>query len=196
MEGGTGKVREEIEEIEHEIREKGEDLEPEHARLEEARPTARSRQLTGRRGSIKRSRSQENKNGLKNLSYLLISPVLIQTFIMTFLAEWGDRSQISTIALAAAHNVYIVSLGTVLGHALCTFFAVMGGRWLATKISVKYVTLGGAILFLIFGVLYLYEGFTWQDIAEEGVDQIEGLREHASKLAMGIPPITKVEESV
>ncbi|PLW12265.1 hypothetical protein PCANC_21816 [Puccinia coronata f. sp. avenae] len=138
MEGGTGKVQEEIEEIEHEIREKGEDLEPEHARLEEARPTARSRQLTGRRGSIKRSRSQESKNGLKNLSYLLISPVLIQTFIMTFLAEWGDRSQISTIALAAAHNVYIVSLGTVLGHALCTFFAVMGGRWLATKISVKY----------------------------------------------------------
>jgi putative Ca2+/H+ antiporter (TMEM165/GDT1 family) len=103
MEGGTGKVQEEIEEIEHEIREKGEDLEPEHARLEEARPTARSRQLTGRRGSIKRSRSQESKNGLKNLSYLLISPVLIQTFIMTFLAEWGDRSQISTIALAAAH---------------------------------------------------------------------------------------------
>jgi putative Ca2+/H+ antiporter (TMEM165/GDT1 family) len=23
--------------------------------------------------------------------------------VMTFLAEWGDRSQISTIALAAAH---------------------------------------------------------------------------------------------
>ena len=33
----------------------------------------------------------------------------------------------------------------------------MGGRWLATKISVKHVTLGGAVLFLIFGIAYLYE---------------------------------------
>ncbi|OAV93571.1 hypothetical protein PTTG_03669 [Puccinia triticina 1-1 BBBD Race 1] len=195
MEGGTGKVESEIEEVEQEIREKGEDLEPEHARLEEARPTARSRQLTGNRGSFKRSRSQDHQklDGLKNLVYLLISPVLIQTFIMTFLAEWGDRSQISTIALAAAHNVYIVSLGTALGHALCTFFAVMGGRWLATKISVKYVTLGGAILFLIFGVLYLYEGLTWQEIVVEGLEPSGELRERASKIAMGIAPVGKVE---
>lgn len=41
--------------------------------------------------------------GFRNLMTLLVSPVLLQTFVMTFLAEWGDRSQISTIALAAAH---------------------------------------------------------------------------------------------
>jgi putative Ca2+/H+ antiporter (TMEM165/GDT1 family) len=48
-------------------------------------------------------------------------------------------------------------MGTVLGHLTCTFAAVMGGRWLATKISVKHVTLGGAVLFLIFGIAYLFE---------------------------------------
>lgn len=42
-------------------------------------------------------------NGLVNLFQLLFSPIFVQTFIMTFLAEWGDRSQIATIALAAAH---------------------------------------------------------------------------------------------
>lgn len=50
-----------------------------------------------------------------------------------------------------------MTAGTVLGHLTCTFAAVMGGRWLATKISVKHVTLGGAVLFLIFGIAYLFE---------------------------------------
>ncbi|MBW0514459.1 hypothetical protein O181_054174 [Austropuccinia psidii MF-1] len=172
MEAGTGKVQEELKEVEDEIKEKAGRLECEpSSKLEEGHYRRRSsnppRKLTGKRSHDQpHIRTQSQTRRLKNFVYLLISPVLIQTFVMTFLAEWGDRSQISTIALAAAHNVYIVSLGTVVGHGLCTFFAVMGGRWLATKISVKHVTLGGAILFLLFGLLYLYEGFTWHDMPQ------------------------------
>ena len=43
--------------------------------------------------------------GLKTLTKS-IHPVFVQTFLMTFLAEWGDRSQVSTIALVAAHVCY------------------------------------------------------------------------------------------
>ena len=32
----------------------------------------------------------------------IFSPILIQSFTLTFLAEWGDRSQITTIVLAAS----------------------------------------------------------------------------------------------
>ena len=42
-------------------------------------------------------------DGARNLCHLFFSPVLVQAFVLTFLAEWGDRSQITTIALAAAH---------------------------------------------------------------------------------------------
>ncbi|EER14265.1 conserved hypothetical protein [Perkinsus marinus ATCC 50983] len=38
---------------------------------------------------------------------------------MTFLAEWGDRSQISTIALASSKNPVGVTIGGVLGHCIC-----------------------------------------------------------------------------
>lgn len=43
------------------------------------------------------------KDGAKNLCALFFSPIFVQAFVLTFLAEWGDRSQITTIALAAAH---------------------------------------------------------------------------------------------
>ena len=45
---------------------------------------------------------------------------------MTFLAEWGDRSQLTTIILGAREDALGVTLGGVLGHALCTGLAVLG----------------------------------------------------------------------
>jgi putative Ca2+/H+ antiporter (TMEM165/GDT1 family) len=79
-----------------------------------------------------------------------LSTVLIQAFILTFLAEWGDRSQISTIILAARENMIGTVLGGTFGHGLCTGLAVLGGRFIAQRISVKRVTLVGAFVFLFF----------------------------------------------
>ncbi|KAF9902779.1 hypothetical protein EC991_004551 [Linnemannia zychae] len=101
--------------------------------------------------------SKKETSGLVNLTQLLFSPVFVQTFVMTFLAEWGDRSQIATIALAAAHNMVWVSIGGVFGHSLCTGVAVIGGRMLATRISVRTVTLAGAVVFEIFAIVSFYE---------------------------------------
>ncbi|ORY35382.1 hypothetical protein BCR39DRAFT_509174 [Naematelia encephala] len=88
---------------------------------------------------------------------LMTNPVFAQAFVLTFLGEWGDRSQITTIAMGAAHSVPVIAFGTILGHGLCTFGAVMGGRYLSTKISVKHITSIGAAAFLIFAVLYVIE---------------------------------------
>lgn len=67
----------------------------------------------------------------------LLLRILMQAFTMTFLAEWGDRSQLTTIILAARENVYGVIIGGVIGHAICTGLAVIGGRMIAQKISVR-----------------------------------------------------------
>ena len=78
--------------------------------------------------------------------------VFTQAFTLTFLAEWGDRSQIATIALAASKNVMGVILGGLLGHAFCTGLAVIGGRLLAAKISERTVAVVGGLLFIVFAV--------------------------------------------
>lgn len=79
-----------------------------------------------------------------------VSTILLQAFILTFLAEWGDRSQISTIILGARENMVGTVLGGTIGHGLCTGLAVIGGRMIAQRISVKTVTLVGAFVFLFF----------------------------------------------
>ena len=90
------------------------------------------------------------RNGLQ----LVTNPVFAQAFLLTFLGEWGDRSQITTIAMGGAHvsiaallhggvadgfdqSIPVIAFGTIVGHGLCTFGAVMGGRYLSTKISVQ-----------------------------------------------------------
>ena len=86
------------------------------------------------------------------------SPVFIQCCTMTFLAEWGDRSQIATIALAAAKNPIGVSVGAIMGHAICTGVAVLGGKLLASRISERTISWVGGALFLAFAVHSLVSG--------------------------------------
>jgi len=88
----------------------------------------------------------------------LCSPIFVQSFTMTFLAEWGDRSQLTTIILGSRENPLGVTVGGILGHALCTALAVLGGRLIAQKISVRTVTFIGGIVFLIFAASAFFIG--------------------------------------
>lgn len=94
---------------------------------------------------------------LKNLATYALSPIWIQIFMMTFLGEWGDRSQIATIALAAGGDYVLVILGGCIGHLICTSIAVVCGHLLAKKISMRTVLLGGSCAFFIFSFMYLYD---------------------------------------
>lgn len=76
----------------------------------------------------------------------------LQALTMTFLAEWGDRSQIATIALAAAKDPIGVTIGGCMGHSICTGMACVGGRMLASRISEKSVAFYGGLVFLAFGI--------------------------------------------
>ncbi|KAG7173341.1 Transmembrane protein 165-like 3, partial [Homarus americanus] len=88
-------------------------------------------------GSTEDTEVETLRGGSIERLFAVHSRVFLQSFTMTFLAEWGDRSQIGTVVMAARENVYGVIVGGLLGHILCTGLAVVGGRLIAAKISVR-----------------------------------------------------------
>jgi putative Ca2+/H+ antiporter (TMEM165/GDT1 family) len=152
MEKGNAEVLEEMAEVEAELQEKSRDRSSSLSRKLES-GTMRSNTL--RRNTSSPALSEEDEDdyesargtkkgkkgglleGIQNLAGLVLSPAWVQTFVMTFLGEWGDRSQIATIAMAAGQDYWYVTIGTIAGHSICTGIAVIGGRMLASKISVR-----------------------------------------------------------
>jgi len=99
---------------------------------------------------------QSTRSQSTNMLYKVLSRIFLQAFTLTFLAEWGDRSQLATIVLAARENISAVVIAGVLGHALCTGLAVIGGRMIAQRISVRTVTIIGGFVFIAFALTALF----------------------------------------
>lgn len=104
-------------------------------------------------------KASRQKGGPTGLLRRVLSPIFIEVCAVTFLAEWGDRSQIATMGLAASSNAAGVALGGIAGHAICTAAAVVGGRQLARYINERTVLVVGGLLFLAFGAHTLHEAW-------------------------------------
>jgi Ca2+/H+ antiporter, TMEM165/GDT1 family len=84
--------------------------------------------------------------------------ICLESFVLVFMGELGDRTQITTITLAATNNALGITLGSIVGHGICTAIAVMGGKLIAGHISERRVTTISGILFLVFAGVSWYEG--------------------------------------
>lgn len=103
--------------------------------------------------SLKESASKAQKSVVRRTMSRFCTPIFLEALMLTFLAEWGDRSQIATISLAAHQNPFGVIIGACCGHTICTSLAVYGGEWLGKRISQRLVAFGGGCLFMFFALL-------------------------------------------
>jgi len=71
---------------------------------------------------------------------------------LIFVAEWGDRSMLTTIALGASANALGVALGGILGHVLAALIAVFGGSLISQFISERTINIISGVLFIVFAV--------------------------------------------
>ncbi|AFY02824.1 TMEM165/GDT1 family protein [Bdellovibrio bacteriovorus] len=75
------------------------------------------------------------------------------TTVLFFFAEIGDKTQLSTVALAAKYqNIVLVTLGTTAGMMFADGLAVVFGEKLTQKISMKWINYGSSLLYVLFGV--------------------------------------------
>ncbi|OII76287.1 hypothetical protein cand_010450 [Cryptosporidium andersoni] len=86
-----------------------------------------------------------------------INRIFLKAFWLTTIAEWGDRSQITTITLSASNDPFIISLGSILGHIICTGLACYSGKYLS-NIPPMIISISGGILFIYFGLHGIYSG--------------------------------------
>lgn len=80
----------------------------------------------------------------------------LATFILFFIAEMGDKTQIATVVLAAKYDdLAMVVMGTTLGMMLANVPVVILGHFSAEKLPITLIHRGCAVLFALLGVATL-----------------------------------------
>jgi putative Ca2+/H+ antiporter (TMEM165/GDT1 family) len=72
-----------------------------------------------------------------------------------FLAELGDKTQLTAAALAADHGAFPVWIGATLGLFGATLLALVAGRFLAERVSPRTLGRVGAVAFAAVGIATL-----------------------------------------
>lgn len=111
------------------------------------------------------------------------------TFILIFLAELGDKTQLAALAKTAdspdsSMAKWIVFLGASAALVASTFIAVFLGHVLKSIVpDERYIRLAAAILFLVFGFSILYE--TYSSLRQQKTAPVEtGVAEPGRKTVM------------
>lgn len=80
------------------------------------------------------------------------------TFITIFLAEIGDKTQLSTLLMSAeSHAPWVVFAGS--GAALITtsLLGVLLGGWISTKLSPKTVEKSAGVMLLLISLMLVWD---------------------------------------
>ena len=80
----------------------------------------------------------------------------VATLVAFFIAEIGDKTQVATLALAAAYpNLLAVVAGTTAGMLIANVPAVFLGDALSGKLPIRKMNYVASILFLILGIVFI-----------------------------------------
>ena len=78
------------------------------------------------------------------------------TLVAFFVAEIGDKTQIATVALAAAYtNLFHVVLGTTCGMMLANVPVIFLGKVFADRLPLRTIRYVAAALFIGLGILFI-----------------------------------------
>ena len=78
------------------------------------------------------------------------------TFLLVFLAELGDKTQLATLALAAnSRSRWIVFVAASLALVVITLLTVLVCEFLLKFVEIRYIKLGTGLLFITIGTIIL-----------------------------------------
>ncbi|BFM50233.1 TMEM165/GDT1 family protein [Marinomonas sp. THO17] len=78
------------------------------------------------------------------------------TFMLFFLAEIGDKTQVATVLLGAHYgSMWAVLLGSTVGMMMTNVPVIFAGRWLMDQVNAKRTRQLACLLFIIIGMITL-----------------------------------------
>ncbi|MCP2729503.1 TMEM165/GDT1 family protein [Limnofasciculus baicalensis] len=84
--------------------------------------------------------------------------IFSSTFITIFLAEMGDKTQLSTLLIAAeSQSPWIVFAGAAIALIATSLLGVLVGYWLSNRLSPKTMERSAGILLLFISVMLLWD---------------------------------------
>jgi putative Ca2+/H+ antiporter (TMEM165/GDT1 family) len=84
------------------------------------------------------------------------SKVVTTSFLLITALEFGDKSQLAIIALAAEYAAPLqVFLGVMFALTLLTALESTLGSVVSRYISARYIKIGASLIFIVFGTLFL-----------------------------------------
>ena len=82
--------------------------------------------------------------------------LFITTFGLVFLAELGDKTQLTTLCLSANYNSKIsIFLGSAFALIMSSLLAVLFGAALSRLLPPNYIQIGAGISFIVIGIWIL-----------------------------------------
>lgn len=79
-------------------------------------------------------------------------------FVVIFIAEWGDLTQLATATLQAKYNQgFTIFLAATLSLWVVSGVGIAIGHAFHTRVRPKFLNKGGAIIFLIVGLYFIVE---------------------------------------
>lgn len=83
------------------------------------------------------------------------------TFITIFLAEIGDKTQLSTLLMSAeSHSPWVVFIGSAAALITTSLLGVLLGSWIATRLSPKTIEKSAGVMLLVISLMLFWDVFT------------------------------------
>lgn len=82
------------------------------------------------------------------------------TFITIFLAEIGDKTQLSTLLMSAeSHSPWVVFMGSAAALITTSLLGVLLGSWISSRFSPKTVEKSAGVMLLVISVMLFWDVF-------------------------------------
>ena len=82
---------------------------------------------------------------------------ILTAFFLVFLAELGDKTQLSTMLLASkANSIWYVFIGSACALILSSLLGVLAGSVIQKYIPTSYIQFGSGIAFILVGILLVW----------------------------------------